>query len=120
MVPLVPGRSYLLLLLLAGVSGLHRRKALKIGGLGAKSEPPAPPNAVEFRLTNLARVLGGGFGVKTEGYSDIKLSYGKVSTAYWGGPMGTPHRLWWGAANCSNEINLRRCCFGSGCGSVSD
>jgi hypothetical protein len=29
---------------------------------------------VEFRFTNFASVLGGGFEVKTEGYSDMKES----------------------------------------------
>lgn len=77
MVPLVPGLSYLLLML-----PLACEKALMIGGLGAKSEPPALPKAVEFRFTNLASMLGGGLMPNTDGYSDMNESWGNVSTAY--------------------------------------
>ena len=91
-----------------------------IGGLGAKSELPVLPKAVELRFASFANMLGGGLMEKTEGYSDMNESWGKVSTAYCGGPTGTPHRLWWGAASWSKDTSLRRCCLGSGEGSVFD
>ena len=68
MVPLVPGLSYF------PNSALACEKALIIGGLGAKSEEPEFPNAVELRFTSFAKVLGGGLALKTDGYSDMKES----------------------------------------------
>ena len=56
------------------------RKALKIGGLGG-NDAPVSPNEVEFKLTYLAKEVVRGFPVKTEGFSDEKVSNGKASMA---------------------------------------
>ena len=90
---------------------------MKTGRRGAKFDSMSPKEA-EFRPANFASDVGGGFPVKIEDVSDEKVSFGKLSMAYAGGPGVMPYRLWCGAANCSKDISFRRCCLGSGFGFV--
>jgi hypothetical protein len=68
---------------------LDWRNALWIRGLPLAG-PVTVPNDVEFRPTYVCTVEGCALGVKTLGFSEQKVSYGNASTAYAGGPVGTP------------------------------
>lgn len=72
-------------------SSLDRKNALKSGGRGGGIQLVSP-NEAEFKLTYLAKVLGGALQVKMEGVSEENASKGKASIAYGGGPTGTPNR----------------------------
>jgi hypothetical protein len=71
-------------------SGRCCRNALKtvVFGYGRLE---ACPNVVELSLTKFESVEASGLDENTCGLSDEKLSNGNVSTAYCGGPIGTPN-----------------------------
>jgi hypothetical protein len=71
----VEGRSYSRLW-----SFLDCKKALNTGGRGAKPDPSSP-NIVEFKLTYLAKVLGGALWVYNEEFSEENVSHGNASIA---------------------------------------
>ena len=107
----VPGRS-------CGRAGstLDRRNALKSGGRGGVKV--GSPNEAELKVTYFANVLAGALQLKMEGLSDENASKGYASIACAGGPIGTPNRVWCGAASCKRDRSFRRCCRGSRIGSA--
>lgn len=74
------GLSFVVELVEGRCWSLAREKALKTSGRGAKFEPLSP-NDVELRPANFASDVGGGFAENMDGFSEEKVSNGKVSTA---------------------------------------